>query len=63
MALYEAFFGRKCRSPIYWDEIRERRVLDLIAVPWIENAYEKVKVIRQRLQIAQSQQKSYAHNR
>ena len=57
MASYETLYGRKCRSPIYWDEVGERRVLDPIAVPWIEDAYEKVKVIRQRLQTAQSRQK------
>ena len=49
IAPYEAIDGRKCRSPIYWDEVRERRILDPITVPWIEDAYEKVKVIRQRL--------------
>ena len=32
-------------------------------VPWIEDAYEKVKVIRQRIQTAQSRQKSYSDNR
>nr|XP_027090394.1 uncharacterized protein LOC113711426 [Coffea arabica] len=63
MAPYEALYGRKCRSPIFWDEVGERRVLDPVAVPWIEDAYERVKVIRQRLQIAQSRQKSYADNR
>ncbi|XP_071918797.1 uncharacterized protein [Coffea arabica] len=63
MAPYEALYGRKCRSPIFWDEVGERRVLDPVAVPWIEDAYEKVKVIRQRLQTAQSRQKSYADNR
>ena len=63
MAPYEALYGRKCRSPIFWDEVGERRVLDPVAVPWIEDAYEKVKVIRQRLQTAQSRQKSSADNR
>ncbi|XP_071912345.1 uncharacterized protein [Coffea arabica] len=63
MAPYEALYGRKCRSPIYWDEVGERRVLDPIIVPWIEEAYVKVKVIRQRLQTAQSRQKNYADNR
>ncbi|XP_027155357.1 uncharacterized protein LOC113755587 [Coffea eugenioides] len=62
MAPYEALYGRKCRSPIYWDEIEERKVLDPTAVPWIEDAYEKVKVIHQRLQTVQSRQKSYADN-
>ena len=32
-------------------------------VPWVEDAYKKVKVIRQRIQTAQSRQKSYADNR
>ncbi|XP_027158198.1 uncharacterized protein LOC113759821 [Coffea eugenioides] len=40
MAPYEALYGRRCRSPIHWDE-----------------------VIRQRLQTAQSRQKSYADHR
>ncbi|XP_027098910.2 uncharacterized protein LOC113752019 [Coffea eugenioides] len=46
MAPYEALYGRKCRSPIYWDEIEERKVLDPTAVPWIEDAYEKVTPLR-----------------
>ena len=32
-------------------------------VPWIKDAYEKVKVIRQRIQTAQSRQKSYSDNK
>nr|XP_027090339.1 uncharacterized protein LOC113711372 [Coffea arabica] len=63
MAPYEAFYGRKCRSPIFWDEVGERKVLDATAVPWIEEAMEKVKIIRQRILTAQSQQKSYADHR
>ena len=63
MALYEAFYGRRCRSPIYWDEVGERKVLDPTTVPWIEEVYEKIKLIRQKIQIAQSHQKSYADNR
>ena len=52
MAPYETLYGRKCRSPIYWDEVGERNILNPTAVPWIEDAYEKVKVICQRLQTA-----------
>ncbi|XP_071914040.1 uncharacterized protein [Coffea arabica] len=63
MAPYETLYGRKCRSPIFWNEVGERRVLDPTAIPWIKDAYEKVKVIRQRLRTAQSRQKSYADNR
>ena len=32
MAPYEALYGRKCRSPLYWDEVGERRVLGPDAV-------------------------------
>ncbi|XP_071923220.1 uncharacterized protein [Coffea arabica] len=45
------------------DAVWERRVLDPVAVPWIEDVYERVKVIRQKLQTAQSRQKNYADNR
>ncbi|XP_071933751.1 uncharacterized protein [Coffea arabica] len=41
----------------------ERKILDPIVVLWIEEAREKVKLICQRIQIAQSRQKSYADNR
>ena len=26
MAPFEALYGRKCRSPLYWDELGERRI-------------------------------------
>ncbi|XP_027158427.1 uncharacterized protein LOC113760052 [Coffea eugenioides] len=63
MAPYEALYGRKCRSPIYWDEVGDKRILDPAILPWMEDAQEKVKLIRQKLQTAQSRQKSYADNR
>ncbi|XP_027171618.1 uncharacterized protein LOC113771207 [Coffea eugenioides] len=62
MAPYETLYSRKCRSPICWDEIGERKILDPTTVPWNEEAYENVKLICQRIQIAQSRQ-SYADNR
>ena len=63
MASYETLYGRKCRSPIYWDDVGERKVLGSEKVPWVEQAYEKVKIIRQKIQATQSRQKSYADNR
>ncbi|XP_027182130.1 uncharacterized protein LOC113780533 [Coffea eugenioides] len=45
------------------DEVGERKILNPITVPWIEKANEKVKLVRQRIQTAQSRQKSYADNR
>ena len=63
MAPYEALYGRKCRFPICWDEIGERKILEPTTVPWIEEAYKNVKLIRQKIQSAQRRQKSYANNR
>ncbi|XP_071928103.1 uncharacterized protein [Coffea arabica] len=63
MAPYEALYGRRCRSPIHWEEVGERKIIDPTTIPWVEEAYEKVKVIRQRLQTAQNRQKSYADHR
>ncbi|XP_027151840.1 uncharacterized protein LOC113751893 [Coffea eugenioides] len=50
MAPYEALYGRRCRSPIHWDEVGEKKIVDPTAIPWIEEAQEKVKLIRERLQ-------------
>ncbi|XP_027151946.1 uncharacterized protein LOC113752000 [Coffea eugenioides] len=63
MAPYEALYGQKCRSPICWDEVGEWKILDPTTVSWIEEANEKVKLVRQRIQAEQSRQKSYADNR
>lgn len=41
--------GRKCRTPIYWDEVGERKLLGLEI---IQMTIEKVKTIRQRMKEA-----------
>ena len=56
MALYEAFYGRKCQTPLYWDEVGERKLED---VELIEATSKKIKIIRERLKMAQDRQKSY----
>ncbi|WRX28968.1 Integrase [Theobroma cacao] len=60
MALYEAFYGRKCRTPLCWDEVGERK---LISVELIDLTNDKIKVIRERVKVAQDRQKSYADKR
>ncbi|XP_070045775.1 uncharacterized protein [Nicotiana tomentosiformis] len=57
MAPYEALYRRKCRSPIGWFEVGEA---ELLGPNLVQQAMEKVKLIRDRLRTAQSQQKSYA---
>ena len=41
----------------------EKKIIIVKNVSWIDDAYEKVKMIRQRIKIAQSRQKSYSDNR
>ena len=60
MAPYEALYGRKCRSPIHWDEVGECKVLGPKIVKQTSEVIEK---IRQRMKAAQSRQKSYANKR
>ena len=57
MAPYEAIYGRKCRTPLCWDEIGER---ELTGLEIIQDAAEKFTLIKRRLETAASRQKSYA---
>ena len=59
MAPYEALYGRRCRFPIGWFEVGEP---SLLVPELIYKTLEKVHIIRNRLQIAYSRQKSYADN-
>jgi len=52
IAPFEALYGRKCRSPLYWDDIGNRR---LLGPAIITHTVKKVKIIRERLKAAQEQ--------
>ena len=60
MAPFEALYGRRCRTPLFWDQTGERQ---LFGTEVLNEAEEKVRAVRERLRIAQSRQKSYADNR
>ncbi|KAL5773512.1 hypothetical protein ACOSQ2_013436 [Xanthoceras sorbifolium] len=60
MASYEALYGRKCQTPVCWDEVGERK---LIGPEIIHITSEKVRIIKDILKIASDRQKSYADNR
>ncbi|XP_042415106.1 uncharacterized protein LOC122004253 [Zingiber officinale] len=49
-----------CRTPLHWDEIGERAILGLDLVTYTVNLVAK---IRDRIQTAQSRQRSYADHR
>lgn len=56
MAPYEALYGRKCRSPLYWDEVGERKA---IGPELVQEMLEIIKKIRERIKEAQDRQKPY----
>ena len=57
MAPFEALYERRCRTPLLWDEVGDRQ---LFGPDLIKESEEKVKLIHDRLKVAQSRQKSYA---
>jgi hypothetical protein len=60
MSPFEALYGRKCRTPLYWDQTGERH---FFGPKLIQEAEEQVRIIRENLRVAQTRQKSYADNR
>ncbi|GJZ05062.1 putative reverse transcriptase domain-containing protein, partial [Tanacetum coccineum] len=59
-ALFEALYGRKCRSPIMWAEVGEGQ---LIGPELVQETTEKISQIKDRLKAACDCQKSYADKR
>nr|GFB72115.1 putative reverse transcriptase domain, ribonuclease H-like domain, aspartic peptidase domain protein [Tanacetum cinerariifolium] len=55
-APFEALFGRKCRSPVCWTEVREAQIL---GPELIQETTEKIVQIKKRIQAARDRQKSY----
>ncbi|WVZ49151.1 hypothetical protein U9M48_000528 [Paspalum notatum var. saurae] len=54
---FEALYGRRCRTPLFWNQTGEKQVFgpDLI-----RDAEQQIKIVRENLRVAQSRQKSYA---
>jgi hypothetical protein len=58
MAPFEALYGRKCQSPLYWGKLgRDQSIQETLD---LEETRRRVQLIKDRLLAAQSQQKSYA---
>jgi len=60
MAPYEALYGRKCRTPLFWYQDRE---VVLVGPELLEQITEKVRMMRDKMQTSQSRQKAYADRR
>ncbi|KAA3477884.1 ty3-gypsy retrotransposon protein [Gossypium australe] len=57
LAPHEALYGRKCRTPLYWIELKESQIH---GVDLVKETEEKVKVIRDCLKAASDRKKSYS---
>nr|GEX65579.1 putative reverse transcriptase domain-containing protein [Tanacetum cinerariifolium] len=57
VAPFEALYGRKCRSPIFWSEVGDSQ---LTGPKLIRETMQKIVQIKNRLLTARSRQKSYA---
>ncbi|XP_075518281.1 uncharacterized protein LOC142552391 [Primulina tabacum] len=57
MEPYESLYGRKCRSPLYWEEVGERKML---GPELVQQAADVVALIQERMKTAQSRLKIYA---
>jgi hypothetical protein len=57
MAPFEALYGRKCRSPVYWDDIGERK---LLGPELITRTVEAVNQIRRHMRATQDRQRRWA---
>nr|GFA02271.1 putative reverse transcriptase domain-containing protein [Tanacetum cinerariifolium] len=57
VALFKALYGRKCRSPVCWNEVGE---FHLTGPEIVQETTEKIVQIKQRIQAARDRQKSYA---
>jgi hypothetical protein len=51
MALFEALYGRKCRTPLNWIKPRERR---FYGIDFVDEAEKKVRIIQQNMKATQS---------
>nr|GFD03417.1 putative reverse transcriptase domain-containing protein [Tanacetum cinerariifolium] len=56
-APFEALYGRKCRSPVYWIEVKGAQIL---GPELTQETTEKIVQIKQRMQATHDRQKSYA---
>jgi hypothetical protein len=50
MAPYEALYGRKCRTPICWEEIGDKRMIE---PKLVHVTFEKVRIISDIMKAAQ----------
>jgi len=58
MTLYEAFYRKKCRTPLCWYQNDEAV---LVGPKLLQHTIEKVRQIQEKMKASQSRKKSYAY--
>jgi len=56
MAPFEALYGKKCRTPLCWEEVEDRK---LYGAELVQITTKKVRIIKDRMKVAQDRQKKY----
>jgi hypothetical protein len=59
-APFEMMYGRRCQTPLFWNETGEQKVF---GPDILQEAERQVRMVRENLRIAQSRQKCYANHR
>jgi hypothetical protein len=60
MAPFDMLYGRRCRTLLFWSEARERKVF---GPDILQEVKKQVRMVREKLRVAQSRQKSYTDHR
>lgn len=60
MAVFEALYGRRCRSPLFWDEVEERQVQ---GPELVQQAIDQVELIKKIIITAQDRQANYVNTK
>ncbi|KAJ4978703.1 hypothetical protein NE237_009483 [Protea cynaroides] len=60
MSPYEALYGRKCQTPLFWNEVGERSI---VGPKFIEESCRVVDIIKEGVRTAQNRQKQYVDTR
>ncbi|WVZ93258.1 hypothetical protein U9M48_039253 [Paspalum notatum var. saurae] len=54
---FEALYGKRCRTPLFWNETGEKQVF---GPDIIQDAEQQLRIVQENLRVAQSRQRSYA---
>jgi hypothetical protein len=60
MAPFMMLYGRRCQTPLFWNETGERKVF---RPSILQESKKQVRMVRENLRVAQSRQKSYDDHR